>query len=204
MKFKVDFKEVEQFIGKKVVKYSRYCDEYYEGTIVDFSINKDFNDKQVYALFEVKVSICESNGRRTGWVSSCNFKKDWGFKDTPFAKHLLREYERNKNKKDIYEKEKKYKYPECLKPGYKEAYEQYSKSNGTIYWPIQERYSHKWSLNSENETEIYFWNRKAYVSPKNSYTYHWSEFKLNNLGKKFFLTKEEGEKAVEKLNMEEK
>lgn len=58
----------------------------------------------------------------------------------------------------------------------------------------------KWRLKVEHETDIRFWNKKAYVSPKNKNTSFWNEFKLTSLGAKLFLTKKEGLQAVAHLN----
>lgn len=200
MKFK--FEEFKQFIGKEVVfvdNYLRLSDSgIITGIITDFAINRDFNDEQPEVRFKVSPTICKQKDLFLDWYS---FKQDWGFKDTPFVKHLLREHEKMKSKKSVYEKEKEYKYPDDLKPAYKKALEEYNKSFGTICWPVQDCYSKKWRLKIEYETNIRFWNRKAYVSPRNKDTSFWNEFKLTSLGKKFYLTKEEGLQAVAHLNL---
>lgn len=199
MKFK--FEEFKQFIGKEVVFVDNYLNlsdsGLAAGIITDFSVNRDFNDEQPEVRFKITPINCKQKALFLDWHS---FKQDWGFKDTPFVKHLLREHKKKKNKKNVWEKEKEYNYPDDLKPAYKKALEEYNKSFGTIYWPVQDCYSKKWRLEVEHETDIRFWNKKAYVSPKNKNTSFWNEFKLTSLGAKFFLTKKEGLQAVAHLN----
>lgn len=210
MNFK--FEEIERYIGKEVVTYLDYgCSDYAEGVITDFSIQKKFNDKQPKVFFKVKINdhfmdFSTITDYSVAQIDCSEFKKRWGFKNTRFAKHLIASVQK-RNIPDMSKINREYKYPEDLgSQEYKEAYEAYLKSFGTICFPVYDyAFTKKWTLKIIYKTKLRYIKGRAYVRPLNSNESesYWNEFKLKNLNKKFFLTKEEGEKQVEKLNMED-
>ena len=200
---KFDFKNVEQFIGKEVVIYDYYC-RYLEGVITDWDIEKRFNGK-VIVCYEIEIT--HENGKEIepikSGVDTKDFKKIWGFKGTPFAKYLKNFYEhKNGNYNKFESKKKELKYPDDLKKSYKEAYEIYQDSLGSICYPTYNFGTNRYELQIVSKTAISFENGKAYISPANRDAYCWSEFRLSDLNKKFFLTKKEGLDAVDKFNDE--
>ena len=199
---KFDFSQFEQFVGKEIVVYNNYSCTYYEGIITDWDVEKKFNGK-VIVNFEIEITL--ENGKEIepikSGVDTRNFKKTWGFKGTSFAKNLKNVYSHKYEKcKKIEAKKKELKYPECLRKAYKEAYEAYQKSNGSIYYVVFNLQRGYFDFVSTPKTEIFFSDRKAYISTTNKNEYYWCSMKLVNLGNKFFFTEKECLKRVEELN----
>lgn len=199
---KFDYSQFEQFIGKEIIVYplkTRYG-YYYEATIIDYEFIKYVGGRPKI-FFRLEITNNHNNVLRSKIVTEDDFKKDWGFKGTRFGNYLINLCLRNIEKyKKAEEKKEKLKYPDCLKENYKKAYELYQDSLGSICYPIYNFDTNCYELQTVSETTISFENRKAYISPTNRNTYYWSEFRLSDLNKKFFLNKKDGLNKINELN----